>query len=284
MAHLKEAKGQLAFMQGLAKKLGFSKPEDWYNVARRDFIEHGGRSLLKQYGDSPSKVITSIFSDVQWNPALFSTVPHRHWQKQEHRRSFMESLRRRFGIDNRVEKSRKEWANVTKETIRQNGGDGLLARSGRSLGKLLEDIYPEYDWSFIENKSASMPEQHLKEILGRYFSDLEVRFRHPDLVHSRSNVKMELDFWIPSHRLAVEYQGKQHYIQDDAASLSLQQQRDQEKRDACKQHNITLVEIPYWWNEKNEEQIFSLINEKRPDIKFSEVQVGAKKVRRANAF
>ena len=34
----------------LAKKLGFSKPEEWYQVTAQDFYENGGKTLLDHNG------------------------------------------------------------------------------------------------------------------------------------------------------------------------------------------------------------------------------------------
>jgi hypothetical protein len=53
-------------------------------------------------------------------------------------------------------------------------------------------------------------------------------------------------------RLAIEFQGRQHYEADDSnwykgeEGLVERQIRDQIKRDYCTANNIRLVEIPYW--------------------------------------
>jgi hypothetical protein len=60
---------------------------------------------------------------------------------------------------------------------------------------------------------------------------------------------MELDIFLPKERLAFEYHGGQHYY--DVYSMGTrwhQQQKDEEKRLACKKQNIVLIEIPYWWD------------------------------------
>ena len=79
-------------------------------------------------------------------------------------------------------------------------------------------------------------------------------FKHHEMRHDSSNYPMELDIWIPEMNLAIEYQGEQHFwdvevikgwkISQDLLTL---QNRDQQKRDACKEKGIRLLEIPYTW-------------------------------------
>ena len=60
---------------------------------------------------------------------------------------------------------------------------------------------------------------------------------------------LELDFLLPEFNIAIEVQGPQHYIDNGwkkGDEFKEQQTRDQIKRDYCKSHNITEIEIPYW--------------------------------------
>ncbi len=70
--------------------------------------------------------------------------------------------------------------------------------------------------------------------------------RSPD-----SKYPLELDIWNPELRLAIEYNGKQHYEivprfhPDGEASLKDQQRRDQLKADLCCKHYIGVIIVPY---------------------------------------
>ncbi|MEF8731213.1 MAG: hypothetical protein V5B40_04650 [Candidatus Accumulibacter meliphilus] len=95
----------------------------------------------------------------------------------------------------------------------------------------------------------------LKERLVRH--TLEVLFGVPFKKHRPSWLKnpatgrlMELDGFNPELQLAFEYQGPQHYrvvlpFKMDAVRLQKSQFRDEQKQLLCKQHGITLLEIPY---------------------------------------
>ena len=58
---------------------------------------------------------------------------------------------------------------------------------------------------------------------------------------------LELDVHIPALRLALEYQGEQHYrvVRGDEETLKRQQARDAQKRFKCAQHGVVLIEVPY---------------------------------------
>lgn len=61
--------------------------------------------------------------------------------------------------------------------------------------------------------------------------------------------KLHLDFWIPIYRIAIEYDGIQHYQSREffggKQEFIKQQIRDRRKDRYCKENNITLVRIPY---------------------------------------
>jgi hypothetical protein len=58
---------------------------------------------------------------------------------------------------------------------------------------------------------------------------------------------------IPFLSIAFEYNGEQHYhFSGHYGSEIPQQNRDAEKRLICQKAEITLIEIPYWWDMKVE--------------------------------
>jgi len=67
--------------------------------------------------------------------------------------------------------------------------------------------------------------------------------------------------------LAFEYQGYHHFQSQNAfGDLGLIQNRDEEKRRACKSQGITLVEVPYWWQSGDVESLRAMLYQQRPDI------------------
>jgi hypothetical protein len=75
-------------------------------------------------------------------------------------------------------------------------------------------------------------------------------YRHTELLYN-SGQKMELDIFLPKEQLGFEYQGIHHYRDIYALGSGWDQQnRDREKREKCKESGITLIVVPYWWDNK----------------------------------
>ena len=63
------------------------------------------------------------------------------------------------------------------------------------------------------------------------------------------------DFYIPSLNICIEFDGKQHfqYVKlwhDTKENFEIAKQRDIEKTEYCKNKNIKLIRIPYYDEEK----------------------------------
>lgn len=87
--------------------------------------------------------------------------------------------------------------------------------------------------------------------------------------------QLRFDFYIPSHRVAIEVQGRQHYMPidfsgrgEESALTQFEEQKikDQIKRDYCKNNDIKLIEIPYWDFDNMENTIVEGL-ELKPKIK-----------------
>jgi hypothetical protein len=79
---------------------------------------------------------------------------------------------------------------------------------------------------------------------------------------------MELDIFLPSLSLAIEYQGEHHFKGHFSYGTSSIQAKDAEKKSACKEHGITLITVPYWWK-KDAHSLMKMIQEARADLQDS---------------
>jgi len=81
-----------------------------------------------------------------------------------------------------------------------------------------------------------------------------------------SGQSLLLDIYVPSLKLAFEYQGYQHYHDLNLFGFaSTNRMRDVEKSNACSYLGITLIEIPYWWR-RDKASIGAILHQNRPDI------------------
>lgn len=71
----------------------------WRRVTNRMVIEKGGRSLLRQHGNSLYAALVCAYPEQRWAAhEVCRKVPKGHWDVWEHRRAFMDSLKKRYGI------------------------------------------------------------------------------------------------------------------------------------------------------------------------------------------
>ena len=147
------------------------------------------------------------------------------------------------------------------------------------MQRALQIAYPTEKWNF---PATSKGQQYLKEALEKLFANqpqhntaqlivLE-NYKHPDLLHTTSR-KAELDIYIPSLKLAFEYQGAQHERQIHRGDFKRQVERDEEKKKLCELHGITLICVPYRWSGLIEDLIATICH-RRPELLLHSTKVG----------
>eukprot|EP01124_Arcella_intermedia_P023593 TRINITY_DN3774_c0_g1_i1.p1 TRINITY_DN3774_c0_g1~~TRINITY_DN3774_c0_g1_i1.p1 ORF type:complete len:364 (+),score=65.72 TRINITY_DN3774_c0_g1_i1:160-1251(+) len=166
-----------------------------------------------------------------------------------------------------------EWYRVSCSQVGECGGGGLYGVFG-NLGKALQWVYPEWTWErerFSESRKKKSSQRWLRVTLQKLLplETLIVEdYLHPDLLwDTNTGQKMELDIWVPSYNLALEYQGEQHYHEFSIfnKSLALYIERDKKKKKSCEEKSITLVTVPYWWDRQST-SLATTLHTERPDI------------------
>jgi hypothetical protein len=84
-------------------------------------------------------------------------------------------------------------------------GSTIIKKFG-SWKRVLEKVYPEKDWKSLDksvlsylSKSQRLLYNRIRELLPNTI--IEESYFHPDLKHASSNKNMQLDIWIPEHKL-----------------------------------------------------------------------------------
>lgn len=131
-------------------------------------------------------------------------------------------------------------------------------------------IFWQKPWSHLQNHGcpnccSSKGEEFISNLLQKNNIPFIFQKRFPEWLGQQS-----LDFYLPEHNIAIEYQGKQHFHMggwiDNDETLQKTIQRDINKYNLCKQNNIDIL---YFTNEKNipEEYIGELLTNEEDLLK-----------------
>ena len=132
---------QQNFCDWLLQKLGYKNIEDWYKVSQKDFLKHKGRQLLKKYNESHIQIIKNIYFSYPWKDWLFYSKSKNFWNDYKNHKLYCDWL----FIEQKF-KTIEDWYTVTQKTFNENNGTTLLKKFNDSPSKLLNSVYPSYDW------------------------------------------------------------------------------------------------------------------------------------------
>ena len=106
-----------------------------------------------------------------------------------------------------------------------------------------------------------------EELIASLLKELNIKYipqySFEDCINPKTNYKLKFDFYLPDKNILIEYDGEQHFIQNEYFKENLIdiQFRDNIKNEYCKQNNILLIRIPYYEKNKiNKNYLLSLIN------------------------
>jgi len=97
---------------------------------------------------------------------------------------------------------------------------------------------------------------------GIFINEEVVEEFHDKKILRQSGFPLEFDLFLPNLKLAFEYQGEQHFREIPAAgfgTLDSRKSRDAEKHQLCIANGITLIPVPYWWDNKKESLMTTIL-------------------------
>lgn len=134
-----DAENRRAYMSWLGKKLSFDRPEDWFAVTTKSFVENRGSGFLSFYGDSPQQAVREYLPGLASNPWLFTSVPQQYWQDADNRMCYLKWLGQQLGFQNPT-----DWFRLSSTDFRANRGRGLLDfYASQAIGKAIAEALRE---------------------------------------------------------------------------------------------------------------------------------------------
>eukprot|EP01114_Cavostelium_apophysatum_P017116 TRINITY_DN5009_c0_g1_i1.p1 TRINITY_DN5009_c0_g1~~TRINITY_DN5009_c0_g1_i1.p1 ORF type:complete len:369 (+),score=89.22 TRINITY_DN5009_c0_g1_i1:167-1273(+) len=269
----KEPENRLDFCEYLYKELHLDKWEDWYQVSSEDLARFGGQGLLSHFEGSIPKMLRSVYPSLDWKEYRFQhhRLEEGYWKKSDHQIAFLNDLGEKMKVRNK-----EDWFRVKFDDFDDFGGRSLLKLYGFSPMRTVMAVYGQTDPEWLNLKRGhsnilTAQDKTPGKSQVRLFHTVEAMFPKEEVFMnfiyvSSDGKRIELDVMLPQLRLAFEYQGLQHYS-DKVPILhgKATQRKDKEKREICKRDNITLFEVPYWWN-LDGGTLAEKISSERPDL------------------
>jgi len=203
-----------------------------------------------------------------WHPWKFLRSKNLFFNNEYTLEAFVKSIEEELNI-----KSLKEWYKVSNETLAKLVGPTPITRCN-GLQSMLTKVYPRHEWDVLkfEIKQKKSFQKYLNSLISKLLPNEELieDYVHPSFLHEEFENAVS-DIYLPSLKLAFEYQGQQHY-EENITVFNIKEsvnrvQKEKLKQRICQQLGITVVEVPYWWN-KRKEYIATEIARVRPDIKL----------------
>jgi len=204
-----------------------------------------------------SSVLINVYPEYNLKPWKFKKVPRRFWSQFENQNKYFASLYEDLGI-----------SNASDLTISQRRDLLASAMIQKRIFRIIENQFLP-----INLKKILIPSKiqiYLHKMVSKLFPEYDVlfRFKRNDLYYKISDKDMVLDVYIPKLNIAFDYKGVQHYsFHWRFGSVDKLHIRDQERQEICKKLGITLIIIPYWWDETIE-SLAATITKYVPKIKF----------------
>lgn len=110
----------------------------------------------------------------------------------------------------------------------------------------------------------------------RLYNKLKQKFPNLNILFEATSLQIpwignqRIDIYIPSINVAIELMGQQHYevipYFKNGSSLEITQQRDNRKRQKCKDNNCTLIELKYYYTKEEFDDLCSKITKKIEEL------------------
>jgi hypothetical protein len=196
----------------------------------------------------------------------------RFWREKVNQRNLIGYIVETFGV-----REKKDWYRLSVVQLReyigtplimsgQNQRDKQFKRYGCDIQSILEVCYPEESWEFRKKQQASKRSVQfallfqIMKLFPKYWIIEE--YKASNITYSESGCNVEIDLFIPTINLGIEYQGEQHYNEMNQwfGPSHLFHSRDKYKDFICNIHSISLVTVPYWWDRSIHSLSSTIIN------------------------
>ena len=209
----------------LGKELGYTKPEDWYDITQNIINNNYGCGLISNYyNNSPIQFLREIYPHYEWLEWKFKSTSNGYWQDINNHKTYAEWLGKKLGYT-----KPDDWYDICYSVIKNNCGCGIL-HYYNSYTEIPKLVYPEYEWDktkFYIYKTEAI----LYNLLITIYPTCIRQFT-PEWVKPK-----RFDFCIPEYKIIIELDGRQHFIQVSNWSSPESQFENDKYKEKCANDN-----------------------------------------------
>jgi hypothetical protein len=138
----------------------------------------------------------------------------------------------------------------------ETSDDASIVTAATSRRSAIVATFPSTNATYVQTQpaNASSGERKCAAICATVINSQHVpvyNYRDRKFYNSDTRAALELDIFYPSIRFGIEYNGRQHYTNSSHFnSIAINQSaRDNQKRAKTHEHGITVVSIPYTYDD-----------------------------------
>lgn len=222
--------------------------------------------------------ITIVDSKYVNNNTPLSFICNKHRERGEQKRSWSQIISSKHSCAYCAKESQSKNSLMSKEDYRKKsemlntkidligeytGCKNYILVKCKKCGEKLE-IRADHILSGVGCSKCfnSNGEARIKEVFNKYNTKYIFQYKFGDCICNKRD--MAFDFYLQEQRVAIEYDGIQHFepvkIFGGIEQFKIQQRNDCFKTEYCNKNNIRLIRIPYWEFENIESILIKELN------------------------
>ena len=230
------------FIHKLKEKYNLQTFSDWNSITYNQILSNGGKVLLDKYSVFEIKCLGYPEGKFNFDKPINKKLAG-YWNDENNIINFLDTLKEKFNL-----RTLDDWNRLSCEQLQHYGGSKRFI-----LQKIIESRYPDV---FKNNNTTGFKRSSQRWLflqIQKLFPGEEIveDYFHSELSR-KTGYSVQFDVFLINKNIAFEYHGLQHYIDIPSgfSPLELYKHRDKEKVQLCKEFEIRLLIIPYWWDNK----------------------------------
>lgn len=236
--------------------------------------------------DSDNNVLRKCVCDCENHTVVYKTYYYLTHAKNPSCGCVGKEISRRNGIKNQKDLIGKHFGRLT---VMRDSGERKIAPNGTmtiweckcNCGREQPVFVTTNDLTTGNTLSCGCLRSKGEERITKILDSLEILYHNnyniPGCINLETNSRLYVDFYLPELRIAIEYDGKQHFTYSNSGwnnynNFLIGHKRDEIKNTFCKKEKIALIRIPYWDYDKLDTTYFMSLIESHRGGEVDELQ------------